>query len=112
MFGIIYTTWSTSRHGFLNNWEQSDQGSDEDPSALASKSLEFLGCRNAPDVGITKETGSEEDKQIYTVTFLMGTNDFSRGESRKAMRLPEKVNYILELILAPSLLSKILQAFC
>ena len=34
--------------------------------------------------------------KMYTVTLMMGTNDVSRGESRKVMRLHEKMNYILE----------------
>ena len=37
-----------------------------------------------------------EVRKIHTVTLIMGTNDVSRGESRKMMRLPEKVNCILE----------------
>ena len=37
-----------------------------------------------------------EYRKIYMVTLMMGTNDFSRNESRKMMRLPEKVNCILE----------------
>ena len=34
--------------------------------------------------------------KIYTVTLLMGTNDVSRGEARKMMRLQDKVSCILE----------------
>ena len=37
-----------------------------------------------------------EVRKIHTVTLMMGTNDFSRGESRKMMRLPAKVNCVLE----------------
>ena len=37
-----------------------------------------------------------EYRKIYMVTLMMGTNNFSRNESRKMMRLPEKVNCILE----------------
>ena len=33
---------------------------------------------------------------MYTVTLMMGTNDVSRGESRKVMRLHEKMSCILE----------------
>ena len=33
---------------------------------------------------------------IYTVTLMMGTNDVSRGESRKMMRLQDRVSCILE----------------
>ena len=34
--------------------------------------------------------------KIYTVTLMMGTNDVSRGESRKVMRLHDKMSCILE----------------
>ena len=34
--------------------------------------------------------------RMYTVTLIMGTNDVSRGESRKVMRLHDKVSRILE----------------
>ena len=34
--------------------------------------------------------------RIYTVTLMMGTNDVSRGESRKVMRLHDKMSCILE----------------
>ena len=34
--------------------------------------------------------------EMYTVTLMMGTNDVSRGESRKVMRLHEKMSCILE----------------
>ena len=33
---------------------------------------------------------------IYTVTLMMGTNDVSRGESRKVMKLHEKMSCILQ----------------
>ena len=33
---------------------------------------------------------------MYTVALMMGTNDVSRGESRKVMRLHDKMSYILE----------------
>ena len=33
---------------------------------------------------------------MYTVTLMMGTNDVSSGESRKVMRLHEKMSCILE----------------
>ena len=34
--------------------------------------------------------------KVYTVTLMMGTNDVSRGESRKMVRLQDKVSCILE----------------
>ena len=34
--------------------------------------------------------------KMYTVTLMMGTNDVSRGESRKVMKLHEKMSCILE----------------
>ena len=34
--------------------------------------------------------------KMYTVTLMMGTNDVSRGESRKIMRLREKMSCILD----------------
>ena len=34
--------------------------------------------------------------KMYTVTLTMGTNDVSRGESRKVMRLHEKMSCVLE----------------
>ena len=34
--------------------------------------------------------------KMYTVTLMMGTNDVSRGESTKVMRLHEKMSCILE----------------
>ena len=34
--------------------------------------------------------------KMYTVTLMMGTNDVSRGELRKVMRLPDKMSCILE----------------
>ena len=37
-----------------------------------------------------------EMEKIYTVTLMMRTNDVSRGESRKMMRLQDKVSCILE----------------
>ena len=64
---------------------QPDTGADPDPVALADWNLEFLWSRNAGDVGITRDLG-------YTVTLMMGTNDVSRGESRKVMRLHDKMS--------------------
>ena len=40
--------------------------------------------------------GMLEMGKMYTVTLMMGTNDVSRGESRKMMRLQEMVSCILE----------------
>ena len=37
--------------------------------------------------------------RMYTVTLMMGTNDVSRGESRKVMRLHDKMSCILEELL-------------
>ena len=37
-----------------------------------------------------------EMRKMYTVTLMMGTNDVSRGESSKMMRLHDKVSCILE----------------
>ena len=37
-----------------------------------------------------------EMAKMYTVTLMMGTNEVSRGESRKLMRLQEKMSCILE----------------
>ena len=34
--------------------------------------------------------------KMHTVNLMMGTNDVSRGEPRKVMRLQEKMSYILE----------------
>ena len=34
--------------------------------------------------------------KVYTVTLMIGTNDVSRGESRKVMRLHDKMSSILE----------------
>ena len=34
--------------------------------------------------------------KMYTVTLMMGSNDVSRGESRKVLRLQEKMSCILE----------------
>ena len=34
--------------------------------------------------------------KIYTVTLMIGTNEVSRGESRKMMRLHDKKSCILE----------------
>ena len=34
--------------------------------------------------------------RVYTVTLMIGTNDVSRGESRKVMKLHDKMSYILE----------------
>ena len=34
--------------------------------------------------------------RVYTVTLMIGTNDVSRGESRKVMRLHDKMSCILE----------------
>ena len=34
--------------------------------------------------------------KMYTVTLMMGTNDVSRGELRKVMRLHDKMSCILE----------------
>ena len=34
--------------------------------------------------------------KMYTVTLMIGTNDVSRGESRKVMRLHEKMSCIFE----------------
>ena len=35
-------------------------------------------------------------RKIHTVTMMMGTNDVSRGESRKMTKLPEKVSCLLQ----------------
>ena len=37
-----------------------------------------------------------EMAKMYTVTLMMGTNDMSRGEPRKVMRLQEKMSCFLE----------------
>ena len=34
--------------------------------------------------------------RVYTVTLMIGTNDVSRGEARKVMRLHDKLSCILE----------------
>ena len=46
--------------------------------------------------------------KMYTVSLMMGTNDVSRGESRKVMRLHEKMSCILEelrIFLDPTILT-------
>ena len=46
--------------------------------------------------------------KIYTFTLMMGTNDVSRGEARKMMRLQDKVSCILEelrIYLEPTILT-------
>ena len=37
-----------------------------------------------------------EMEKMYTVTLMMGTNDVSRGEPGKVMRLQEQMSCILE----------------
>ena len=37
-----------------------------------------------------------EMARMYTFTLMMGTNDMSRGEPRKVMRLQEKMSCMLE----------------
>ena len=37
-----------------------------------------------------------EMAKMYTVTLMMGTDDVSRGEPRKVMRLQEKMSCIFE----------------
>ena len=37
-----------------------------------------------------------EMTKIYTITLMLGTNDVSRGEQKKVMRLQEKISCILE----------------
>ena len=34
--------------------------------------------------------------RVYTVTLMIGTNDVSRGESRKVMRLHDEMSCLLE----------------
>ena len=60
---------------------------------MASGDIEFLWCGNAPDVASLE---MQELGKIYTVTLTMGTNDLSKGESRKMMRLQDKLSCILE----------------
>ena len=72
---------------------QADTGADPDPVALADWNLEFLWSRNAADVGITRDAG--DGKNVYSDS-NDGTNDVSRGESRKVMRLHDKMSCILE----------------
>ena len=64
-----------------------------DPGELASGRLSFSGAampQRLASLEIVKMG------KVYTVTLMMGTNDVSRGESRKTMRLQEKVSCILE----------------
>ena len=90
---VLRTAEITRRHSALDHRGQSRPGLDEDPGPLAGGSLEFLGRSDAPDVGVPGDAG---DGEISTVTLMMGTNDVSRGESRKMMRLQDKVSCILE----------------
>ena len=87
MIRILRTTENTRRCGPLNHRGQPDSGADPDPVALAVGSLEFFWSRNTSDLDMVK---------MYTVTLIMGTNDVSRGKSRKVMRLHEKMSCILE----------------
>ena len=87
MSRVLRTTESTRRHDSLENRGQSRPGLDKDPGPLASGSLEFLGRNDAPDVGVPADAG---DTELYTVTLMMGTNEVSRGESRKMTRLQDK----------------------
>ena len=46
--------------------------------------------------------------RVYTVTLMIGTNDVSRGESRKVMRLHDKMSCILEelrIVMDPAILN-------
>ena len=49
-----------------------------------------------------------EMRKVYTVTLMMGTNDVSRGEARKMMRLQDEVSFILDelkIYLEPTILT-------
>ena len=60
---------------------------------MASGGLEFFWSCNAADVGVTGDVGYGGDAHGH---LMMGTNDVSRGEPRKIMRLQEKMSCILE----------------
>ena len=64
----------------LDYWGQSYPSPDENSGALVSGDLEFLWCGNASDVGINRDAGNGD---IYSVILIKGTNDVSRGESKK-----------------------------
>ena len=93
MGGILYTATDTGRCGSPDCRGEPRTGADQDPVALADWSLEFLWSRNDADVGITRDA---RDGKMYTATLMMGTCDVSRGESRKVMRLHDKMSCILE----------------
>ena len=90
---VLRAAENIRRHSALDYRRQSLPGLDKDPGPLASGSLEYLGRSDAPDVEVPGDT---RDGEIYTVTLMMGTIDVSRGESRKMIRLQDKVSCILE----------------
>ena len=80
--------------GPLDKRRQPGQGSHKSQITLASRCLEFVRCSNASNVGFSGDARGEED--THTVTTMMGTNDVSKGESRKMMMLSEKVSCLLQ----------------
>ena len=90
---ILRTAEKTRRCGPLNHRGQPDTVADQDPFALAGGSLEFSGAAT-PQMLASLEM--LDMVKMYTVTLMMGTNDVSRGGSRKVTRLHEKMSCILE----------------
>ena len=56
-----HTAQDTGGHGSPDNRGQSRQGFDDDPCALASWYLELFRRSNAPNAGVSRDAGSEED---------------------------------------------------
>ena len=68
---------------------QLDTGADADPVTLAGWSLELFWSSETADVGVLEML---DMVKMYTAALIMGTNDVSRGESRKVMRFHEKMS--------------------
>ena len=60
-----HTAQDTGGHGSPDNKGQSRQGSDDDPCALASWYLDFFRRSNAPNTGVSRDAGSEEDPHSH-----------------------------------------------
>ena len=89
---ILHSVQDTEGCGSPHYRGQLDTGAVADPVTLAGWILDFFWSCEAADVGVPGDVGYGEDVYGHSDD---GTIDVSRGESRKVMRLHEKMSCIL-----------------
>ena len=91
--GIPYTATCAGGYGPPNHRGQPAAGADPDSIALADSDLSFSGAATPQILASLEMLGMA---RVYTVILMIGTNDVFRGETRKVMKLHDKLSCILE----------------